>query len=760
MGLSPNFTQIVVQASRLRSAAETAAPQLRQRRARDRIGQRTPRIALATLQFPLAIQIICSDPSTIAVARMSQRRILVTAALPYANGHIHLGHLVEYIQTDIWVRFQKLRGNRCIYICADDTHGTAIMIRARQEGRSEEALIADMRDHHIRDFAGFDIEFDNYGSTNSPENRALCGELWADLRSIGYINERDVTQLYDPQAGTFLADRFVKGTCPRCKSPDQYGDNCEKCGSTYSPTDLIDPISTLTGAKPELRTATHLFVAIERLHEFLNEWTQSGDHLQPEVANYLQGHFLNEPLRDWDVSRPMPYFGFEIPDSPGNCWYVWFDAPIGYMASTRQWCDSHGERFEDWWRPTTPQAGVANAPTAAEIHHFIGKDIQYFHTLFWPAMLKASCFNLPRKIHVHGHLTVGGEKMSKTKGTHVRGATYLKRLNPAYLRYYYASKLTAHVDDLDLNLDEFVAKVNSDLVGKVVNLASRTARFVEPTGLSSRYPDDGGLFAAAAAGGESIAADYEACDYSKAMRTIMALADRANQYVDAHQPWTLRKDAARAAEVQDICTVTLNLFRQLVVYLTPVLPRLAEQTGRLLGKPITHWSEAAQPLLGSPVAPFETLLTRVDSKEIEAMIEESRDTAPVVETPAIAPATDGPEPLAAEPLQPECSFEDFAKIDLRVARVVAAEELPKAKKLLKLTLSLGGDHRRTVFAGIKSAYKAEDLVGRLVICVANLAPRQMQFGVSEGMVVAAGAGGQEIFLLSPDTGAKPGHRVH
>jgi methionyl-tRNA synthetase len=721
---------------------------------------------------------------------MTSRKILVTAALPYASGHIHLGHLVEYIQTDIWVRFQKLHGNQCIYICADDTHGTGITLLARQRGISEEALIADMREHHIRDFAGFDIEFDNYGTTHSTENRALCGEIWSALRRGGYVSERDVTQLYDPVAGTFLADRFIKGTCPYCKSPDQYGDSCEICNRTFNSTDLIDPVSTLSGAKPELRTAKHLFVAIERLHEFLADWTEADDHLQPEVVNYLKGHFLNEPLRDWDVSRPMPYFGFEIPDSPGNCWYVWFDAPIGYMASTRQWCEKHGERFENWW-PRVPQNPSPPAPLPhgergeVEIHHFIGKDITYFHTLFWPAMLRASGFQLPRKIHIHGHLTVGGAKMSKRTGTHVRGATYLKRLNPAYLRYYYASKLTGHVDDLDLNLEEFVAKVNSDVVGKVVNLASRTARFVESTGLSQKYPDDGGLFAEAAAAGESIAADYEACEYSRAMRTVMGLADRANQFVDARQPWTMRKEPSKAAEVQDVCTVTLNLFRQLMVYLAPVLPRLAEQTGRLFGQPIAHWSDAQTPLVGSPVAPFETLLTRVDAKEVQAMIEDSKEANPSLPTPlpqgergesvgqafqpdspdtaaasSIAATVDGPEPLAAEPLQPECTHDDFTKVDLRVARVVAAEELPKAKKLLKLTLSLGGDNHRTVFAGIKSAYKPEDLIGRLVICVANLAPRQMQFGVSEGMVVAAGAGGQEIFLLAPDTGAKPGHRVH
>ncbi len=509
-------------------------------------------------------------------------------------------------------------------------------------------------------------------------------------------------------------------------------------------------MSTLTGARPEARSAGHLFITIERFHEFLNEWTQSGDHLQPEIANYLQGHFLGEPLRDWDVSRPKPYFGFEIPDSPENCWYVWFDAPIGYMASTVQWCRTHGEQFDDWWRSDQ-----------TEIHHFIGKDITYFHTLFWPAMLKAAGFSLPRKVHIHGFLTVGGQKMSKSTGTFVRAAKYLEHLNPAYLRYYYAAKLGPRVDDLDLNLDEFASKVNSDLVGKVVNLASRTARFVEATGLSSRYPDDGGLFAAAANEGQTIAEAYEGCDYNRAMRAIMALADKANQYVDAREPWKLRKDSARSSEMQDICTVSLNLFRQLVVYLAPVLPRLAEQTARLLGQPITQWDEAQTPLVGTSVAPFETLMIRVEPKEVLAMIEESKESAEEAGAPSTPAApVDGPEPLAAEPLQPECSYDDFAKVDFRVARVVAAEELPKAKKLLELTLSLGGDTRRTVFAGIKSAYKAEDLVGRLVICVANLAPRQMQFGISEGMVVAAGAGGQEIYLLSPDSGAKPGQRVH
>jgi len=679
---------------------------------------------------------------------MNSRRILVTAALPYANGPIHLGHLVEYIQTDIWVRFQKLQGNRCIFICADDTHGTAIMNRARQEGRSEEELIADMQAAHERDFAGFQVKFDHYGSTNSEETRQYCHEIWAALRRENLIIEREVEQLYDPEVQTFLADRFVKGTCPVCGSKDQYGDNCDKCGSTYAASELIDPVSALSGAKPELRKARQLFVQLEKLHDFLEEWTQKGDHLQPEVANYLKGHFLGQELRDWDVSRPARYFGFEIPDSPGNYWYVWFDAPIGYIGSTKQWCDLHGEDFDTWWR---------NPET--ELHHFIGKDITYFHTLFWPAMLKVAGFNLPTKVHIHGFLTVGGEKMSKTKGTFIRAETYLKYLDPAYLRYYYASKLGPRLDDLDLNLEEFVNKTNADLVGKVVNLASRTARFVESTGLAPEYPDDGGLFAHAAAEGKAIAEAYEACDYNTAMRLIMGLADRANKYVEEHAPWALRKDPEKAAEVQKVCTVSLNLFRQLVIYLAPVLPRLAEQTGELLNDPIERWEQSQTPLVGTPVNKFQHLLQRVDPKQVEAMIEASKEEAPP-SGPVAAIAQDGPEALQAEPLAETCTFEDFAKVDLRVARVIAAEEVKESNKLLRLTLSLGGDERRNVFAGIKSAYDPASLVGRLVVCVANLAPRKMKFGVSEGMVVAAGPGGKDIFLLSPDEGAVPGQRVH
>lgn len=678
---------------------------------------------------------------------MSQRRILVTSALPYANGPIHLGHLVEYIQTDIWVRFQKLRGRRCVYVCADDTHGTAIMIRARQEGRREEALIAEMQRAHERDFAGFDIAFDNYGSTHSPENRRFCEEIWRSLRQADLVVERNVSQLYDPQAGTFLADRFVRGTCPSCGRPDQPGDSCQ-CGATYTPVDLIDPVSILSGAKPEIRDAKHLFVQLEKLHDFLNDWTQSGDHLQSEVVNYLKGHFLDEPLRDWDISRPAPYFGFEIPDSPGNYWYVWFDAPIGYIASTQQWCDRHGGRNDDWWRSDQ-----------TEIHHFIGKDITYFHTLFWPGMLEVAGFSLPTKVHIHGFLTVGGEKMSKSKGTFIRADTYLRHLDPAYLRYYYASKLGPRLDDIDLNLDEFLAKVNADLVGKVVNLASRSARFVQDLGLSAEYPDDGGLFAHAAGVGDEIAAAYEECDFNRAMRLVMELADRANPYVEAAEPWNLRKDPGKTKSLQDVCTVALNLFRQLAIYLAPVLPRLAEQTGQLLNTPIRHWDESKTPLTGTPVAAFQHMLKRVEKKDADAMIEDSKE--PEIPAPAGVPQwQDSDEPLKNEPLAETCTIEDFGKVDLRVARVVAAEDVPEAKKLLKLTVSLGGDVRRTLFAGIKEAYKPEDLVGRLVVVAANLAPRKMKFGVSEGMVTAVGSGGQEIFLLRVDEGAQPGQRVH
>jgi methionyl-tRNA synthetase len=710
-----------------------------------------------------------------------QRRLLVTSALPYANGHIHLGHLVEYIQTDIFVRFQRLRGHRAIYLCADDTHGTAIMIRARAEGRSEQALIAAMREAHLADFTGFDVAFDHYGSTDSAANRRLCDEVWQKLRGRGLVVTRDVEQLFDPVAGVFLADRFVKGTCPKCRAADQYGDSCEQCGAAYAPADLVDPVSTLSGARPEVRSAEHLFVALEPMHEFLAAWTRDSGAVDPRIANYLAGHFLGEPLRDWDVSRPAPYFGFEIPDAPGHFWYVWFDAPIGYIAATAEWCAAHGETLAGWW------GREPGAEPPAEIHHFIGKDITYFHTLFWPAMLEAAGLALPTKVRVHGFLTVNGQKMSKSRGTFLRARTWLDHLDPAMLRYYYAAKLSGGIDDIDLNLDEFATKVNADLVGKVVNLASRTARWLEATGLSPAYPDDGGLFVRAAADAVEIAAAYEACDTARAMRVIMAAADRANAYVDATEPWKLAKGGPdAAARLQDVASVALNLFRQLAVYLAPVLPTLAEQAGALVGGPIRSWEEAQTPLTGRPVSRFTPLMRRVEKPQIEALLAASRveaeaepqatpprstppvspapsssPGAPTMDSPAAALPTDSAEPLAAEPLAAECTIDDFTKIDLRVARIIAAEEVPEAKKLLRLTVSLGGDTTRTVFAGIKGFHAPESLVGRLVVVVANLAPRQMKFGLSEGMVVAAsGAGAPSVYLLAPDSGALPGMRLH
>ena len=679
------------------------------------------------------------------------RRILVTSALPYANGHIHLGHLVEYIQTDIWVRFQQLRGNRCIYLCADDTHGTAIMIRAGQENRPETELIAEMSEAHQGDFKGFSIRFDHYGSTNSEANRDTCGEFWQALRQADMVVEKTIEQLYDTEKGIFLADRMVRGTCPHCQSPDQPGDNCSNCGETYSPRELINPVSTISGTTPESRSASHLFVQIEKLHDFLDDWTQSGT-LPKESANYLKNYFLNKELKDWDISRPAPYFGFEIPDSPGNYWYVWFDAPIGYIAATLEWCALHGENPDEWWRDQN-----------TEIHHFIGKDIQYFHTLFWPAMLKIAGYSLPKRVHIHGFLTVGGEKMAKSKGTFIRASTYLKHLDPQALRYYYASRLSSKIEDIDLNLEDFTVKVNTDLVGKVVNLASRSAKFVAESGLSATYPDDGGLFAAAAAEGEAIAAAYEAGDYSLAMRSILELADRANPYVEQNAPWELRKDPAKQKELQDVCSVALNLFRQLVVYLSPVLPEIAEKAGELFGESVESWEQAQTPLTGTPINKFKHMMQRIDPKNIQAMTEESKeeaalDAAAENQSPSILDDSD--KPLKEEPIAEEISFDDFMKADLRVARIIEAAEVPDSRKMLQLTLSLGGDERRNVFAGIKGAYNADELAGRLVVMVANLAPRKMKFGVSEGMVIASGPGGKEVFLLSPDDGALPGQRVH
>jgi len=696
---------------------------------------------------------------------MSDRKILVTSALPYANGDIHIGHLVEYIQTDVWVRFQKMRGENCRYFCADDTHGAAITISARKKGVSEEEFIADVKEAHTADFAGFGIEFDNYGSTNSPQNRRCCEEIWGKLREAGLIVKREIEQFYDPVEKRFLADRFIKGTCPVCGKKDQYGDSCE-CGAVYEPTQLIQPKSAISGADLELRKAEHLFVDIEQCHAFLDDWVENSGALQPEVANYLKGQFLSSDLYAWDISRPAPYFGFEIPDFPGNYWYVWYDAPIGYMGSSAQWCEEHGENFDDWWRNPN-----------VEIHHFIGKDITYFHTLFWPTTLKTAGYNLPSKVHIHGFLTVDGEKMSKSKGTFILAKTYLKHLDPSYLRYFFSSKTSGRVDDLDLNLEEMELKVNADLVGVVVNLASRTAKFATTTGLSEVYPDDGGLFAEAASKSEEIAAAYETCDYGKAIRLILECGYRANQYVENNAPWTLNKvwknlekdESATAAareeakrRLQDVATISLNLFRQIVVYLAPILPDLAKKTENLLNTKITSWNDAQTPLLGVKVNEYVHMMTRVSKEGIQAMIEESKPTLEGKDENAqTSPWNDSAQPLEDEPLADVISIDDFMKVDLRVGRIVEAEQVPEARKLLKLKISLGGTETRQVFAGIKAAYpEPEKLVGRLVAFVANLQPRQMKFGLSEGMIVAAGPGGPDVFVLSPDEGAKPGMRLH
>jgi len=695
------------------------------------------------------------------------KRLLVTSALPYANGQIHIGHLVEYIQTDIWVRFQNLRGNRCIYLCADDTHGTAIMISAAANNISEEEWIEQMREAHIRDFEAFQIRFDNYGSTNSPENEKLCQEIWSSIVEKGLVKSEEITQLYDEQEGKFLADRYVRGTCPKCGKPDQPGDNCQ-CGAHYSPTDLVDPVSTLSGTTPVMRNAEHLFVEVEQMHDFLDEWTQAPGNLQKEIANYLHGHFLNAPLRNWDVSRPAPYFGFRIPGHEGKAedgsdahyWYVWFDAPIGYIASTQQWCERNGEKLEDWW-----------ANEDVEIHHFIGKDITYFHTLFWPAMLKASRFQVPTSVKIHGFLTVGGEKMSKSTSsglnTFVMASTYLNHLDPAYLRFYYASKLNARVEDLDLNFDDFISRVNSGMVGNVVNLASRTAKFAEKVGLATTYPDDGGLFEQAAKEGEEIAKAFEACEYSKAIIKILAAGDRANKYVEDNAPWILAKDPEKVEELRNVCTVGMNLFRQLAIYLAPVLPKFAEDVGKLLGEELNAWDLSQKPVLDIKIGKFKHLMKRLDIKQIEKMLKETKETTKVTEEKKTekvteekveAPQTTS-EWINKDPLEATCTYDEFVRVDLRVAEILEADEVPEARKLLKLKLGLGGEESLQVFAGIKAAYKPEDLVGRLVVCVANLAPRKMKFGVSEGMVLAVGPGGEDLFVLSPDNGAQPGQRV-
>ncbi|MBG0838601.1 methionine--tRNA ligase [Ectopseudomonas toyotomiensis] len=673
------------------------------------------------------------------------RKILVTSALPYANGSIHLGHMLEYVQTDMWVRYQKLRGNQAIYVCADDAHGSAIMLRAEKEGITPEQLIANVQAEHTADFADFGVDFDNYHSTHSEENRELSASIYLALRDKGHIATRAVTQYFDPEKGMFLADRFIKGTCPKCGTEDQYGDNCEKCGATYAPTELKNPRSAISGAVPVLKESQHFFFKLPDFEAMLKQWTRSGA-LQEAVANKI-AEWLDGGLQEWDISRDAPYFGFEIPGEPGKYFYVWLDAPIGYMASFKNLCAHRPELdFDAFW----------GKDSTAELYHFIGKDIVNFHALFWPAMLEGAGYRKPTAVNVHGYLTVNGQKMSKSRGTFIKARTYLDHLNPEYLRYYYASKLGRGVDDLDLNLDDFVQKVNSDLVGKVVNIASRCAGFIHKgnDGLLVAANPEPELWDAFQAAAPSIAEAYEARDFSRAMREIMALAGRANAWIADKAPWALNKVEGKQAEVQEICALGINLFRQLVIMLKPVLPKLASDAEDFLNVKPQTWADLSLPLANHQLNPFNPLLTRIEPAKIEAMVEASKE-----DLAAEASKPQGNGELAKDPLAAEINFDAFAAVDLRIALIEKCEFVEGADKLLRLSLDIG-DEKRNVFSGIKSAYPdPSKLEGRLTLYVANLAPRKMKFGISEGMVLAAGPGGEEIYLLSPDSGAKPGQRV-
>ncbi|MDR9766222.1 methionine--tRNA ligase [Shewanella baltica] len=685
----------------------------------------------------------------------SQRKILVTSALPYANGPIHLGHMLEYIQTDIWSRYQKLRGHECHYICADDAHGTPIMLKAQQLGIAPEDMIAQVNKEHQQDFADFNVAFDNYHSTHSEENRLMASDIYLKLRDNGYIKSKSISQLFDPEKSMFLPDRFVKGTCPKCKSPDQYGDNCDSCGATYSPTELINPKSAVSGATPVMKDTEHFFFDLPAFEGMLKEWTRSGA-LQVEMANKLDEWF-EQGLQQWDITRDAPYFGFEIPDAPGKYFYVWLDAPIGYMGSFKNLCAKRPElSFDEFW----------GKDSTAEVYHFIGKDIVYFHSLFWPAMLHGSGYRQPNSVYAHGYVTVNGAKMSKSKGTFIKARTYLDHLDPEYLRYYYAAKLSSRIDDLDLNLEDFAQRVNSDLVGKLVNLASRTAGFITKRfdGKLAKI-NDTTLTEAFLAKQDVIADFYESREYGKAMREIMALADIANGFVADAAPWQMVKHDDQQEAAHQVCSNALNLFRILVTYLKPVLPRLAQDVEAFFQLPLT-WDALGQDLAGHEIAPFKAMMQRVELDKVNAMVADSKDnlqvTADAPKTAAAEKTAEASsvssEPLVDDPISETINFDDFAKIDLRIARIIKAEHVADADKLLKLQLDIGGETRQ-VFAGIKSAYSPEDLEGKLTVMVANLAPRKMRFGMSEGMVLAAGPGGSDLWILEPHEGAQPGMRV-
>ncbi len=671
-----------------------------------------------------------------------QRNILVTSALPYANGSIHIGHLVEYVQTDIWVRFQRLRGHHVTYVCASDAHGTPIMLKARELGIAPEVLVERFRTEHQHDFARFHVDFDNYHSTHSEENRRLVVELFQRLDQKGLIERRAIMQAYDAAEGMFLPDRFVRGTCPVCQAPDQYGDSCEQCGATYAPAELIEPRSVLSNTTPVQKESTHLFFRLGVFEDSLRRWHAAG-HVDAGVTRKL-AEWFDAGLRDWDISRDGPYFGFHIPGTDDKYFYVWLDAPVGYIASFAHLCDSpagreRGLRVADYWQPGS----------TAELHHFIGKDILYFHTLFWPALLEAGGFRLPTAVHVHGFLTVNGQKMSKSRGTFISAASYLDHLDPEYLRYYYAVKLGPGLDDIDLNLDDFVTRINADLVGKFVNLASRCAGFIHrlADGQLAEQLDAPALQAAAVAAGERIAQRYEAREYGKAMREVMALADQANRYIDERKPWVLARDAVRHGEVQAICTQGINLFRLMLIYLKPVLPRLAAAGEDFLGSGALDWGDSRQVLLGCRIGTFQPLMQRIDPAAVERVVASSRQ-GPTPPPPTSPPADDTP---------PEIGLADFQKLDLRIVTVIGAEAVAGADKLVRLTLDTGSG-QRTVLSGIRAAYTPDDLIGRQLILVANLKPRKMRFGVSEGMVLAA-SDGQGLVLVGPDSGARPGMRV-
>ena len=682
------------------------------------------------------------------------RRILVSSALFYANGPLHLGHILETVQTDIWVRFQKLRGHECYYVCADDTHGTPIMLKAQSEGITPEQLIERVKIEHQRDLADMLIGMDNFGSTHTAENKALCDRMYLTQRQAGYIDRRSVRQAYDDTAKMFLPDRYVKGICPVCGTADQYGDSCENCGSTYTPADLKDPISVVSGTPPVWRESEHYFFKLSAFEQPLNTWVRSGA-VQESVVRKLDEWF-SQGLRDWDISRDAPYFGFEIPDAPGKYFYVWFDAPIGYLASFTQLCARSGLQFDDF----------LNVDSRAELHHFIGKDILYFHTLFWPAVLQASAMRRPTAVHAHGFLTINGQKMSKSRGTFITARRYLDLLSPEHLRYYFAAKLGPGIDDIDMNLDEFTTRLNSEIVGKLVNIASRCAGFITKSsgGRLARSLPDSGLYAEFVAAGDAIAGAYETRDTAGAIREIMALADRANQFVDSRKPWLLAKDPRNTAEVQSVCTQGLNLFRVLMIYLQPVLPEMAVKARRFFQESAWTWTHPAAPLLGAQIVPYEPLALRLDPKVVARLVELEAAAPPSAAAAHPAAATGGASDTAiiaaAAAVEGNLiSIDDFLRIDLRVAKVLNAELVPGADKLLKLHLDVGELGRREILAGIRAAYDPAALAGRLIVVVANLEPRKMRFGTSEGMMLAAGPGGKDIFVLSPDSGAAPGMRI-